>query len=565
MKAYLTAQLRQAFGKINIAPPDDIVFTKTRDKQFGDVSTNVAMTLAKSLKAHPRELALQIIENLELDPDKIIKAEVAGGGFINFFYHGHYLNDQLRAILQSAEGHGKHMLPAPRRVNVEFVSANPTGPLSIGHGRQAVLGDVICRILSNAGCQVTREYYFNNAGAQMKRLGESVRLRYLELLGEKIAFPDKHYEGEYLIEIARSIMAAHGESWRHFDYVPFKDTAESVLFAQIKTVLHRLGLDFDVYYNEDTLYKEGRIERIVQAFKERRLTYEQEGALWLKTSQIQYDFGSPPENDKVIVKATGEPTYRLPDMAYHITKFERGFDQIVDIFGADHIAEYPDVLAGLQALGYDTSKIRVLIHQFVTLMKEGEVLKMSKRLANYVTIDEMLDLLGADVLRYFLIMRSHHSHLNFDLELAQKQTMDNPAYYVQNAHARICSIEAKAISKGLNLANIDQADLGRLNARPEHDIISKLMEFPDLTERLARTLEAHPLTTYLEELAGLYHHYQTAGKKDDRLRVITPDEGLTYARLALCRATRLTLANGLQLLGVSAPTYMKRLEGETED
>lgn len=565
MRSYLVSQVQKTLVQMKIDVPDEIVFSKTRDKLHGDVSTNIAMVLAKTLRRNPRELASEIIDRLQLDPSRISKVELAGGGFINFFFDPAYFVKQLPVILAEGTGYGRHVQDRPFRVNVEFVSANPTGPLSIGHGRQAVLGDVLSRILANAGCQVTREYYFNNAGMQMKRLGESVRLRYLELLGETVDFPEKHYEGEYIVEIARALMERHGTAWKDLDYQPFKDAAEAILFDNIKSVLHRLGLDFDVFYNEDSLYTSGRIDRIVSDLKMKGLTYEREGATWLKTSEFHYEKGQKPEGDKVIIKATGEPTYRLPDMAYHITKFERGFDEIIDIFGADHIAEYPDVLAGLQALGYDTSRVKVVIHQFVTLMKEGEVLKMSKRMANFVTIDDMLDLLGSDVLRYFLVMRSHHSHLNFDVELAQKQTMENPVFYVQNAHARICSIESKAASRGFALDRIPQANLTRLDAEPERNIVAKLVDFPELTARLAKSLETHPLTTYLEELAGLYHHYQTAGKKDERLRVITADESLTQARLALCRATRYTLAAGLNMLGVSAPTYMKRLEDEPDE
>jgi len=563
MKEYLTTQIRQALQELGIAYDDEVVFSRTKDKNFGDVATNLAMTLAKKEKKSPRDLAQTIVSKLQLSPKFIEKAEVAGGGFINFFFCKDYLNDQVLDIIQKAEHYGRHNVGANKKANVEFVSANPTGPLSIGHGRQAVLGDVLSRILENAGYRITREYYFNNAGMQMKRLGESVRLRYRELLGDKIDFPDKHYEGEYIIDIARKILDDHGTSWKDMDSDSFKTVAEGILFSNIKTVLKRMDLEFDVYFNEDSLYKDKRIEALINSFRQKSLAYEKDGALWLKTSEFEYSHGPKSESDKVIVKATGEPTYRLPDMAYHITKFERGFDLMVDIFGADHIAEYPDVLAALKALGYPTEKVRVIIHQFVTLSKEGEILKMSKRKANFVTIDELVDLLGADVFRYFLVMRSHHSHLNFDLELAKKETMENPVYYVQNAHARICSIEAKARERGVGLEDFASTDRSLLKAEEERDIIQKLTEYPELTQRLAESLEAHPLTTYLEELAALYHRYQTAGKKDEKLRVITENVSLTQARLALCRATKIVLANGLKLLGVSRPERMDR-ELETE-
>ncbi len=558
MKEYLSRQLLSALQTVNISYSDEISFTRPKDEKFGHLATNLPMILAKEQKTNPRDLAQKIASALSLDPALVVKTEVAGGGFINFFFSPNYLYAQLRDIQNHLSSFGSHTFGRSKKVNVEFVSANPTGPLSIGHGRQAVLGDVIARILSNAGYDVTREYYFNNAGVQMKRLGESVRLRYMELLGESVTFPEKHYEGEYIRDIAKKILDEHGKSWRSSDYVPFKNVAEEILFAEIKKVLKRLDLEFDVYFNEDTLYKNGQIDRLVAAFKEKNLTYEKEGALWLKTSTFHYGHGPQAENDKVIIKSTGEPTYRLPDMAYHVTKFERGFHMIIDIFGADHIAEYPDVLAGLNALGYETSHVQVLIHQFVTLVKEGEVLKMSKRKANFVTIDELIDALGPDVFRYFLIMRGHNSHLNFDLELAVKSTMENPVYYVQNAHARICSIESKAQSRGIDLSKTQKADLSLLQAGEEKDIIQKLLEFPEITARLAKVLEVHPMTTYLEELAGLYHRYQTAGKKNEALRVITSHSELTLARLALCQVTKAVLAKGLNLLGVSAPTYMER-------
>lgn len=564
MKTQLESVIRNILSAMGIQYAGEIVFTRTKDKKFGDVSTNIAMVLAKVERKNPKALAQDIVDRLTLDSSLIEKAEIAGNGFINFFFGTHYLFSTIKTILGQGEQYGRHSIGRGKRVNVEFVSANPTGPLSIGHGRQAVLGDVISRIMENGGYEVTREYYFNNAGMQMKRLGESVRLRYLELLGETISFPEKHYEGLYIIDIAKQILDEHGDMWRDKDYLPFKKVAEDILFANIRQVLQRIHLKFDVYFNEDSLYQNGKIDELVQTFKNRQFAYEKDDALWLKTSQFEYIQGQKSENDKVIIKATGEPTYRLPDMAYHITKFERQFDMMIDIFGADHIAEYPDVLAALKALGYPTERVHVIVHQFVTLSKEGEILKMSKRKANFITIDELVDLLGPDVFRYFLIMRSHHSHLNFDLELAQKETMENPVYYVQNAHARICSIETKAAERGISIELNSDINLSRLTTEIERDIIQKLTEYPEVTYRLLSTFEAHPITTYLEELAALYHRYQTAGKKDDRLRVVTIDVELTKARLALCRATKIVLANGLKLLGISQPERMSR-EVETEN
>jgi arginyl-tRNA synthetase len=556
----LESEIRRVLLSLQIEPPAVIEFSRPKDPKFGDLSTNVAMSLARDVKQNPRQLAQHIIDGLDLQSVQLSKADVAGGGFINFYFAPAYVGEVIQRILREPDRYGRHRSGEGKRVNVEFVSANPTGPLSIGHGRQAVLGDVLCRLLANAGWSVIREYYFNNAGKQMKRLGDSVRLRYLQILGETVEFPDNHYEGEYIRDIAAQIADRHGDSWKTKDFQPFKEFAEEILFSAIRAVLKKIGLSFDVYFNEDSLYQEGKLDQLLSLLKEKRLTYTKDDALWLKTSDLNYTHGSRPDGDRVLVKSTGEPTYRLPDMAYHVTKFDRGFDRIIDIFGADHVAEYPDVLAALQALGYDIGRVSVLVHQFVTLSHEGEVLKMSKRKANFVTIDELVDALGSDVFRYFLVMRSHHSHFQFDLELARQQTMENPVYYVQNAHARICSIESKAVEKGHEWPSATPADLSLLTATEERDIVLKLDEYPELTRRLVQNLEVHPLTTYLEELAGLYHRYQTAGKKNDALRVVTDDAGLTLARLSLCRATRIVLARGLSLLGVSAPTYMAKKE-----
>lgn len=553
--------IKSVLHQLQYPVPDEIPIAVNKDPRLGDWSSNIAMMLAKPLKKNPREIAQNILSGWPGNITEIEKVEIAGNGFINFFLSADFFRQLIRTIIGSGGNYGCHTIGNGLRVNVEFVSANPTGPLSLGHGRQAVFGDVICRILENAGYSLTREYYFNNAGFQMKRLGESVRLRYLELLGEPITFPEGLYEGAYITDVAASIRNQYADTWKNNPSADFQKFAENVLFEQIREILKTIRLKFDVYYNEDSLYQEGRIQQVIDAFREKGLVYEKEGAVWLKTSAFEYPEGQKPEGDKVIVKATGEPTYRLPDIAYHITKFERKFDRIIDIFGADHIAQYPDVIAALKVLGFDTQRMRVLIHQFVTLTREGEILKMSKRKANFVTIAELVEALGVDVFRYFLVMRSHHSHLNFDMQLAVSQTMENPVYYIQNAHARICSIEKKAAEKGIHVEKaIQEADLNALEAEEELNILRKLAEYPDLTLRLAENLEAHPLTTYLEELAGRYHHYQTAGKKVDTLRVLTADARRTAARLALCRATKMVLAHGLQLLGVSAPEYMEKTD-----
>ncbi len=524
-------------------PPIDYVFSIPKFENHGDLSINVAMQLARELKSNPRQIAQQIVEKLQPDPGLISRVEIAGPGFINFFFAPGLLHQVVRNILQEGERYGRNEAFRGKRAQVEFVSANPTGPLTIGHGRQAVLGDTIANLLDWQGYEVTREYYFNNAGRQMRVLGESVRLRYLELCGETVDFPEDYYQGEYIRDIARHLYEKYGNSLKDSgDLEIFKNTAEELIFEDIKKTLARLGIVFDVFFNEKDLYEDGSIQRVIEDFKSQGLAYEKDGALWFKSTA----FGL--EQDRVIVKSSGEPTYRLPDIAYHRTKFERGFDLIVDLFGADHIATYPDVLAGLKALGYDISRVKVLIHQFVTLYQGKEKVKMSTRKANFVTLDELIDEVGADVTRWFFLMRSMDSHLNFDLTLAKTQSEENPVYYNQYAHARICSILRKAEAQGITYGSTDTLD--RLGEKSELQLIKKLMEFPGLVERSAGEFAPHLLTQYLSEVSTAFHKFYTD------CWVLTDDKELSQARLALCLATRTVLANGLKILGITAPERM---------
>jgi arginyl-tRNA synthetase len=545
MKEYLREQLLSTLKKRHLLPEGDfeVEMVRTRSKEFGDIATNVAMKLASRLKRNPREIAQEIVDHLELDSRRISKVEIAGPGFINFFYNPDWIYTQLQEILEKGDSYGKNDIGRGKKAQVEFVSANPTGPLTIGHGRQAVLGDTVANILEACGYSVQREYYFNNAGRQMRILGESVRLRYLELLGEKIDFPEDYYQGEYIKEIARHLLEKYGDSLRdRADDPVFKDTAEQLIFEDIKKTLKRLGIVFDSFYNEKSLYDEGKIDEVIRLLREKGLVYEKDGALWFKTTE----FGA--DQDRVIVKSTGEPTYRLPDIAYHKTKFDRGFDLIVDIFGADHIATYPDVLAGVKALGYDVSRVRVLIHQFVTLMEGEEKVKMSTRKATFVTLDELLDRVGEDVTRFFFVMRSMNSHLNFDLTLATKESEENPVYYIQYAHARICNIEKFAARQGLRFD--PSADLRLLKEEEELDLIRKMAEFPQVVIRLHETLEPQNLAQYLTDLATIFHKFYYD------YRVVTEDRELSLARLALVRAARYVFANGLKILGITAPEVM---------
>jgi arginyl-tRNA synthetase len=540
IESYLQNKIQQTLEKLSL-PAVDYTLSIPKIESHGDLSTNLALLLANQIKQNPRELAQKLIENLEIPDEVFSKMEVAGPGFINFFYSARYLQKVVKTILQQGSRFGRSDSGKKQKAQVEFVSANPTGPLTIGHGRQAVIGDTIANFLEWAGYKVTREYYFNNAGRQMRILGDSVRLRYKQQLGEEIDFPEDYYQGEYITAIAKTLKKKYSDSLKNRteqEIEIFKEAAEQAIFQDIKQTLQRLGIEFDVYFNEKDLYDNGEIERVIQILKEKDLAYEKEGALWFRSTS----FGL--EQDRVIVKSSGEPTYRLPDMAYHRSKFERGFDLVVDIFGADHIATYPDVLAGIKALGYDESKIKVLIHQFVTLYQGKEKVKMSTRRANFITLDELMDEVGTDVTRWFFLMRSMDSHLNFDLVLAKTQSDENPVFYNQYAHARICSILRNAAERGITYDN--PAALKLLQHPTEFMLIKKLLDFPPVVEKCARDFAPHLLTQYLSDLSTAFHKFYT------ECWVLTTDKELSQARLALCLATKTVLANGFSIVGVAA-------------
>ena len=378
----------------------------------------------------------------------------------------------------------------------------------------------------------------------MRILGDSVRLRYLEILGLTIGFPDDYYQGEYIKDIARHLHEQYGDALRNEPSEgKFKDQAEQEIFADIKKTLKSLGIEFASYYNENSLYTSGKITEVVDLLRDMGLVYEQEGAVWFKSSAV----GG--EKDKVIIKSTGEPTYRLPDIAYHREKYRRGYDLMIDVFGADHVATYPDVLAALKALGFDISRMKVLIHQFVTIVQNGEVVKMSTRKANFVTLDELIEEAGADVVRYFFLMRTISSHLNFDLALAKKQSDENPVYYLQYAHARICSILRFSTKEGARTP-AHSVDVDLLTAPEELALIKMLLQFPETVESCAGAFEPHRLADYLLVVAGAFHTFY------HQHRVVTDDAALTAARLALCQAVRIVIRNGLDILGITAPEQM---------
>jgi arginyl-tRNA synthetase len=511
----------------------------------GDFSTNMALIIAGREKKRPRDVAQQLADMLAAHNDLFVRVEVAGPGFVNLFITPAVWQSVLVPVCTHDKTYGASAVGHGRRVLVEFVSANPTGPLSIGHGRQAVLGDAIARLLTLTGHAVTREYYYNDAGRQMRVLGESTRARYLELLGRPAAFPEDGYQGDYIRDIAAAIHREAGDSLAECqDVAPFKDKAEAVIFADIRNTLDRLGIRFDSYYNEHSLYENGLIDDVVRLLRDKGLVYDRDGAVWFKTTEFGLD------QDRVIIKSSGEPTYRLPDIAYHREKFRREFDWLVDIFGADHIATVPDVLAGVRALGYDDAKVTVVIHQFVTLTRDGKQVKMSTRKATFVTVDELLEEVGPDVMRFFFLMRKADSQLEFDLDLATRQSQENPVYYVQYANARLASIQKKAQDKGVGRGVVTAASLTRLTLPEELAMLKSIAAFPTLVESAALELSPHRIIFFLIDLAGQFHSYY------NKHLVISDDAELSRARLWLAEGLRIVFRNGLESVGLTAPESM---------
>ncbi len=542
MKKYLLNLFSQVSEKLSYLNEIDLQFNVPQEIEHGDYSTNAAMLLTKKLKKNPRVIAEEIISHIKIDNEVIAKINIAGPGFINFYFTPNFVNKIITEIVEKKDKYGFSKEFNGNKANVEFVSANPTGPLTVGHGRNAVLGDTIANLLETVGYSVDREYYFNNAGRQMRVLGNSVAERYLELLGEKIDFKEEYYQGEYIKDIAKVIYEKYSDSLKDdIENVVFKNTAEKEIFDDIKKTLKSIDIEFNQFYNEDDLYKKGFIENLLKFFAEKNLSYEKEGAVWLRFSELGQ------EVDKVIVKSSGEPTYRLPDIAYHKTKFDRGYNLMIDIFGSDHSATYPDVLAGIEALGYDKEKVKVIIHQFVTITQGGEVVKMSTRKANFITLDELIEEVGKDVVRYFFIMRNYSSHMNFDLDLAKKQSDENPVFYLKYAHARIASILRLTEEQDLKMS---VENLGILTTAIEQKLVKHLHLYKEELRNAAVNFEPHKLANYLQELASLFHKFYT------ECRVIGSEKKLAEARIALIVAVKNVLKNCLSILSIDAPESM---------
>ena len=506
---------------------------------FGDYSSNIALKLAKILKKAPIEIA-KSIANHPNTSENVFTLSSSEPGFVNFHISNDYYLKILKQIISESENFGKKK-KLNQSANVEFVSSNPTGPLTVGHGRQAILGDMVSNILTWNGYDVTREYYYNDAGKQMRVLAESCYAKYAQQIGKKVEMPENGYVGTYLDEIAEKIIKKHGKDLESGNPI-FRDFTEKEIFENIKNTLDSIGIKFDVFTKEGTFYENGAIEDVLKILKEKNLSYEKDGAVWFKTSNLNK------EEDKVLVKSSGEPTYRLPDIAYHADKVDRGFDLIVDIFGADHIDTYPDVILGLKCLDKKTDHIKVVIHQFVTIKKGGEIVKMSTRKANFITLDELKDELSSDIIRYFFIMRGANSHLDFDLDLAKDESEKNPVYYLQYANARISNL-LKRYDKEIPLDS--KIDYSQLKEKDEIALAKLLSEFPSKMEHVLHSLEPRKIATYLEEVAAAYHKFYGNHK------VINPQNtGLSSARKKLCEATKIILTNGLSILGISTPERM---------
>ena len=531
--------LDKAFKKLNYQSLPQI--SKTKNQVYGDYSSSSPLSLAKETGQNPIEIAKKIQQKLKFDKDFIEDISITNPGFINFKLSKSFYQSIINEVLLNNK-FGSNRSNDGKTANVEFVSANPTGPLTIGHGRNGVIGDIISNILEWNGYSVTREYYFNNAGRQMRILGESVKARYLELIGKPVSFPSGGYKGDYIKDIALKILKEKGNKLSDKDDNIFKTTAETLMFDEIKKTLSDLKINFDKYSNEKDYYDNGSIDRMLDEFKQMGFIYDKDGATWFNFSKLGH------EQDKVYIKKTGEPTYRVPDTAYHRDKIERGFDLIVDIFGADHKDAYPDVIGALNALGYKTDHINVIIYQFVTLMRNGEKIKMSTRNADFITISELIDQLGSDVVRYFFIMRGVNSHLNFDLNLAEDQSDKNPVFYLQYAHARICSILHRA--KNFNKKSLKDFDSNLLNKESELNLLKQISDFPTVINNACTKLEPQSISIYLNEIASDFHKFY------NECKVISNDSEKTKSRLALISATKVVLKNGLSILGISAPKKM---------
>ncbi len=537
-----------AAGIVEAAQLPEITLEVPKDKAHGDFATNIAMQLTRIAKQNPRQIAEQLIARLDKDKAHIAGAEIAGPGFINLRMDKSYLYRIIGEVMSQGDRYGEVHTGSGKKVQVEFVSANPTGSLHLGHARGAAVGDALCNVLDLAGYEVTREYYINDAGNQVLNLAKSIEARYLQALGQEAEMPEDGYYGEDIKQFAAELAEKEGNRLialpEQERLAFFKSYGLDKELDKIKRDLSRFGVKFDHWFSETSIYETGLIPEVLKELKDKGHIFEEEGATWLRTTPLGDD------KDRVLIKNDGSFTYLTPDIAYHRNKYQRGYDQIINIWGADHHGYIPRMKAAMAALGYDAEKLTVLIAQMVSLFQNGEKVRMSKRTGKAVTMEDLMDEVGVDPIRYFFTMRSMDSHLDFDMDLAVSQSNENPVFYVQYAHARICSIFRQAAEQGIAVPDLQQADLSRLNVEAEFDLLRRMGELPEEVELAAAQYAPHRLIRYVYELAGQFHSYYKAE------RVITDDAAQTAARLALLGALRITIANVLRIVGVSAPERM---------
>lgn len=550
VQSKLKEEIKAAVLKAGLATADqlpDVILEVPKEKAHGDYSTNMAMKLARIARKAPKQIGEEIINNFDRSKASIEKMELAGPGFINFYMNNTYLTDLIPAILKAGEKYGETIVGNNQKIQVEFVSANPTGDLHLGHARGAAIGDSLCNILAKAGYDVTREYYINDAGNQINNLALSVEARYFQALGMEKDMPADGYHGEDIIGIGKRLAEEFGDKYvnvaeeERFKF--FREYGLKYEMEKLKKDLEEFRVSFDVWYSETSLYENGKIDTALEALRKSGYIYEQDGATWLRST----DFGD--DKDRVLIKQDGSYTYLTPDIAYHKDKLERGFEKIINIWGADHHGYIPRMKAAIQALGYDKDALEVEIIQLVHLYKNGEKMKMSKRTGKAVTMRDLVEEVGLDGVRYFFAMRSSDTHMDFDLDLAVSQSNENPVYYAQYAHARICSILRQGEEQGI--AFDENGDLDLIEGEKEFEVLKKLGEFPAAVSEAAEKRMPHRITNYIFELASAFHSFYNADKVLDSEHIER-----SKARLALIKAVQITLKNALALIGVAAPERM---------
>jgi len=529
----------------------DVTWEYPPEPTFGDLSTTVSFALAKQVRRSPRDVATAIQHAITVDPVIVAKVEVAGPGYLNFFVANGWWHAVVRDVLAAGSAYGRATVGQGQRVQVEFVSANPTGPVHVGHGRGAALGDAIASLLEAVGFRVEREYYINDAGSQMHLLGESVWARLQEARGKSVHVPENGYHGEYVRELAAQIAQsppglADAEADRAIPLCA--ERASKILLEEIDSDLRAFGITFDSWVSERSLYDSGEVEAALATLRAGGYLYKEGNAVGFRAS----DFGD--EKDRILIRSTGEPTYFASDIAYHANKLRRGFQRLINIWGADHGGYIPRVKAAIKALGHDPEILGVILLQMVKVLRDGAPVPMSKRTGEFVELREVVNEVGKDAARFLFLTRRSEAQLDFDIEVAKQQSMDNPVFYVQYAHARACSMARKAAEGGLP-GPYDDADVSRLTLPEELAILKHLATYPELVLNAALAYEPHRLTTYLQEMAAAFHGYFTK-YKDSEERVLSGDRDLSRARLAMVAAVRQVVANGLGLLGVSAPERM---------